>query len=38
MNSQRDVVIRLPGQVLALQETRMGAAAQRIMTRTLADQ
>ena len=38
MNSQLDVVIRLPGQVLALQETRMGAAAQRIMTRTLADQ
>jgi hypothetical protein len=37
MLSQFDVVTRLPGHVLALQETRMGEGAQRHMTRALAD-
>ena len=35
--SQLDVVTRLPGHTLALQEMRMGEGAQRHMTRALAE-
>ena len=34
--SQLDVVTRLPGDILALQETHMGDGAQRHMGRALA--